>query len=85
MTEQNKQPADDRPGSEPAGNDAAEQLSFPTLIDIPAVAHRLGVGVRHVRGLVASRRIPFIKWGYLIRFDEGQIEAWLKNAEHPVR
>jgi excisionase family DNA binding protein len=80
MNEEQKQPGNEQPIG-----DASEQLRFPRLIDIPAVAHRLGVGVRHVRGLVASRRISFIKWGYLIRFDERQIEEWLKNAEHPMR
>jgi len=42
------------------------------------------VGVRHVRRLVAERRIPFVKWGHLIRFDVEQVEAWLKDAERPV-
>lgn len=32
------------------------------LVDITWVAKRLGVTVRHVRRLVAERRIPFIKW-----------------------
>jgi excisionase family DNA binding protein len=60
------------------------QLQFPELIDIPTLAARLGVGVRHVRRLVAERRIPFVKWGHLIRFDVEQVEAWLKEAERPV-
>jgi hypothetical protein len=33
------------------------------LIDLPEVARRLGVNDRHVRRLVAERRIPFVKWG----------------------
>jgi excisionase family DNA binding protein len=52
-------------------------------VDIPTVAERLGVGVRHVRRLVAERRIPFVKWGHLIRFDVGQIEERLAEASHP--
>jgi hypothetical protein len=31
------------------------------LMDLAAVAERLGVNQRHVRRLVAERRIPFVK------------------------
>ncbi len=31
------------------------------LMDIPTLAETLGVNVRHIRRLVAERRIPFIK------------------------
>lgn len=51
-----------------------------SLWDIRAVARRLGVPVRHVRRLVAERRIPFIKWGHLLRFEPSEIEAWIDNA-----
>ena len=47
------------------------------LLDITAVAKLLGVTTRHVRRLVAERRIPFIKWGHLIRFDPAEIKRWL--------
>jgi len=50
------------------------------LIDIAAVATRLGVTVRHVRRLVHERRIPYIKWGHLIRFDPNDIEQWIEAA-----
>ena len=50
------------------------------LIDLPAVADRLGVNQRHIRRLVAERRIPFLKWGHLLRFDPDEIEAWLDQA-----
>lgn len=36
---------------------------LPYLVDIGSMAEHLGVEVRHVRRLVAERRIPFIKWG----------------------
>ncbi len=55
----------------------------PTLWDIRAVASRLGVEARHVRRLVSERRIPFIKWGRLLRFDPAEIEAWLDEARRP--
>jgi excisionase family DNA binding protein len=51
------------------------------LVDIAAVAQRLGVQVRHVRRLVHERRIPYIKWGHLIRFDPADIHAWIDAAK----
>jgi excisionase family DNA binding protein len=54
------------------------------LVDLPAVAQRLGVNERHVRRLVAERRIPFLKWGHLLRFDPAEIDRWLERARVPV-
>jgi excisionase family DNA binding protein len=53
------------------------------LVDIEWVAGRLGVKVRHVRRLVADRRIPFVKWGHLLRFDPSEIEAWIDGSRRP--
>ena len=53
------------------------------LIDLPAVAERLGVNHRHVRRLVTERRIPYIQWGHLLRFDPAEIEAWLDVNRRP--
>lgn len=53
------------------------------LMDLPAVAVRLGVNERHVRRLVAERRIPFLKWGHLLRFDPVEIDAWLNTSRVP--
>ena len=50
------------------------------LIDLPAVARRLGVNQRHIRRLVAERRIPFLKWGHLLRFDPDELETWIDAA-----
>ncbi len=47
------------------------------LLDLPAVANWLGVGERHVRRLVQERRIPFVKWGHLLRFEQDAIESWI--------
>ena len=47
------------------------------LLTIVEVADLLGVAVRHVRRLVHERRIPFIKWGHLLRFDPDEIAAWI--------
>ena len=57
--------------------------NLPHLVDIPTLAGHLGVGERHVRRLVFERRIPYVKWGHLIRFDEQQVIEWLKEARHP--
>lgn len=53
---------------------------LPHLLDIEAVAEHLGVSVRHVRRLVAERRIPYMKWGHLLRFDPAAISQWLEEA-----
>lgn len=58
----------------------AETTARP-LMDLVAVARRLSVNQRHVRRLVAERRIPFLKWGHLLRFDPEDIEAWLDRAK----
>ena len=47
------------------------------LVDISWVARRLGVSERHVRRLVQEKRVPFIKWGHLLRFDPAEIEDWI--------
>ena len=59
-----------------------EQQRLP-LLSISDVALRLNVQVRHVRRLVAERRIPYIKWGHLIRFDADEIERWVDASRRP--
>jgi excisionase family DNA binding protein len=54
------------------------------LMDIESVAAILGVQVRHVRRLVAERRIPFVKWGHLLRFDPEEIANWIEAARVPT-
>ena len=53
------------------------------LVDIEWVARRLGVTVRNIRRLVGERRIPFVKWGHLLRFDPTEIEAWINGSRRP--
>ena len=55
------------------------------LVDLPTLAQRLGVNHRHIRRLVAERRIPFVKWGHLLRFDPAEVDAWVDQARIPVR
>lgn len=54
------------------------------LIPVAKVAV-LGVELRHVRRLVHERRIPFVKWGHLLRFDPLEIEAWIDSHRHGER
>ena len=53
---------------------------LPTLLNIEQVAGHLNVNVRHVRRLVSERRIPYIKWGHLIRFDPDELRPWLEST-----
>ncbi len=61
---------------------ATEQPARRPLMTIAEVAARLNVNVRHVRRLVEQGRIPYIKWGHLLRFDPDEIEAWI--ADHHI-
>lgn len=56
------------------------------LVSIAEIAEALDVDVRHVRRLVHERRIPFIKWGHLLRFDPGEVQAWIDHyRKKPLR
>jgi excisionase family DNA binding protein len=50
-------------------------------LDVAGIAHYLGTSVRHVRRLVAERRIPHHKVGGLVRFDPNSIDRWLAENE----
>ena len=50
-------------------------------MDIAGLAERLGVGERFVRRLVNERRIPFLKIGRHVRFDAGDVEAWIRDSK----
>lgn len=52
-------------------------MQLPNLLTVPALAALLGVKERHVRRLVAERRVPIVKWGHVVRFDPDEIAAWL--------
>jgi excisionase family DNA binding protein len=59
----------------PRGTAVADSL--PLLLSIEGIAEHLGVSVRHIRRLVSERRIPYVKWGHLLRFDPDEIAEWL--------
>ncbi len=56
---------------------------IPHLLTIKEVAELLAVTERHIRRLVHERRIPYVKWGHLVRFDPDEIAAWLDRARRP--
>jgi excisionase family DNA binding protein len=57
--------------------DNVSSRRLPRLLDIAGVAEHLAVSERHIRRLVAERRIPYVKWGHLLRFDPDEIADWL--------
>lgn len=72
------------PPSHPWSNDAPSEdaaATFPQLIDIATVARRLGTSIRHVRRLVTERKIPYLKIGHFIRFDERDVEVWIDRQK----
>ena len=53
--------------------------TIPQLLTIDQLAERLGITVRHVRRVVAEKRVPYLKVGKLVRFDPDQIMQWLAS------
>jgi excisionase family DNA binding protein len=51
--------------------------ALPQLLTIDQLAERLGVSIRHIRRLIAERRVPYLKVGWFIRFDPAEIATWL--------
>ncbi len=60
-----------------------ETEQVPHLLTIEQLAEHLGVTQRHIRRLVAEKRVPYFKWRMFIRFDPAEITAWLDNARKP--
>jgi excisionase family DNA binding protein len=58
----------------------ASTETLPQLLTIDQLAEQLGITTRHVRRLIAERRVPYLKVGKLIRFDPADIAAWLDEA-----
>jgi excisionase family DNA binding protein len=55
----------------------------PRLLTIEGAADFLGVSVRHVRRLVAGRRVPYVKWGSRLHFDPEELDAWIDRHRIP--
>ena len=47
------------------------------LLDMNGVAAWLGTSHSHVRRMVAERRIPYVKVGHYIRFDQVEVARWI--------
>lgn len=52
------------------------------LLDLTEVAELLCTSQRHIRRLVAERRIPFVKVGRFVRFAPADISVWI--SEHRI-
>ncbi len=59
--------------------------SLPQLLTINQLADHRGSTPRHVRRLVAERRVPYLKVGRFVRFDPAEIAAWLDERRMPGR
>jgi excisionase family DNA binding protein len=51
------------------------------LLDIDVLAEWLATSPRHIRRLVAERRVPFVKVGHFIRFDPDDITRWIEEQK----
>ncbi len=56
---------------------------LPHLLTIEQLAEHLGVTQRHVRRLVAEKRVPYLKWRRFVRFDPAEIAQWLNISRQP--
>jgi excisionase family DNA binding protein len=73
-----------RRGEEQRRRGMTDISTIPQLLTIDQLAQRLGITVRHVRRLVAERRVPYLKVGRLVRFDPSEITNWLRGSAQPA-
>ncbi|MDA8284570.1 MAG: helix-turn-helix domain-containing protein [Actinomycetota bacterium] len=59
--------------------------TVPHLLTIDQLAEQLGITTRHVRRLIAERRVPYLKVGKLVRFDPAEVADWLDDRRMPGR
>ena len=71
--------------SDTGGQSVPRTSTRDALLDVDDVAQALGVTNRHVRRLVAERRIPFFKVGKFVRFDPGELDVWLDQQRVEMR
>ncbi|HVA05526.1 MAG TPA: helix-turn-helix domain-containing protein [Acidimicrobiales bacterium] len=62
-----------------------EVRSPSALLTMAEVALRLGTSERHVRRLVAERRIPIVKVGRFVRLEEHEVEHWVDDHRVAAR
>ena len=54
------------------------------LVDINRAAEHLSTSPRHLRRLVAERRIPFVRLGgRKVRFDTAELDRWVDAQRVP--
>jgi excisionase family DNA binding protein len=58
----------------------ATTSTLPQLLTIDQLAEQLGTSVRHVRRLVAEKRVPYLEVGKFVRFDPAEIAVWLDRT-----
>jgi len=49
------------------------------LISVPEAAAYTGLSPHTIYTMVSQRRIPYVKVGRLVKFDEGMLQAWIKQ------
>jgi excisionase family DNA binding protein len=54
--------------------------ALPHLLTSEELADHLGVTVRHIRRLIAEKRVPYVKVGHFVRFDPAEIAVWLDRS-----
>lgn len=60
-------------------------VAHKALLDPKQLALILGITERHVKRLVAERRIPFVKVGRFVRFERSAVDEWVKRATVEAR
>jgi excisionase family DNA binding protein len=63
---------------------AASPAHRAPLLNTDEIAKVLCVTPRHVRRLVAERRIPFVRVGRFVRFEPGELDVWLDQQRVDV-
>jgi len=53
----------------------------PALMDVDGLAQWLATTTRHVRRLVAEKRVPYVKVGHFVRFDRDDIAVWIEEQK----
>jgi excisionase family DNA binding protein len=51
------------------------------LLDCSQLAEFLGVTVRHVRRMIAERRIQYVKVGKFVRFDPADVRTYVLSSK----
>lgn len=55
------------------------------LLDIHQLSQQLGISVNTVYSWVNQKKIPYVKVGRLLKFDQNDINAWLAGRKVKVQ